>query len=102
MKKIIELSERCPNITIAVRIDDLLEFHRVVIEDTKRKLEQSVLFDRSETYPTPAKVCEMLSVDRSTLWRWKKRGYLIPVEIGGKHRYRMSDINKLLGKEVKL
>lgn len=41
-------------------------------------------------------VCEMLDVDPSSLWRWRKRGYLVPAEIGGKRRYKISDIRRIL------
>ena len=35
-------------------------------------------------------------VNPSSLWRWRKRGYLVPAEIGGKRRYKMSDIRRIL------
>jgi len=41
-------------------------------------------------------VAEMLDVDKSTLWRWAKIGYLVPINVGGKRRYRMSDVNRIL------
>ena len=37
-------------------------------------------------------------VDRSTLWRWAKTGYLIPAEVGGKRLYKQSDIDIILNK----
>ena len=40
------------------------------------------------------------SIDASTLWRWRKRGYLVPVSIGGKRRYRLSEIKKILGSDM--
>jgi len=30
------------------------------------------------------------------LWRWAKRGYLVPIEVGGKRRYRMSEVKAIL------
>jgi predicted site-specific integrase-resolvase len=35
-------------------------------------------------------------VDLSTLHRWHKSSYLTHIEIGGKRRYRMSDVKKIL------
>jgi excisionase family DNA binding protein len=49
-----------------------------------------------ETYPTPKQVCEILGVDNSTLWRWKRKGYLVPANVGGKVRYKMSEVKALL------
>ena len=50
----------------------------------------------TETYPSAKKVAEMLDVDKSTLWRWAKVGYLVPINVGGKRRYRMSDVKRIL------
>ncbi|MBP8999826.1 MAG: helix-turn-helix domain-containing protein [Bacteroidales bacterium] len=39
---------------------------------------------------------EMLDIHVTTLYRWEKQNYLIPIRIGTKVRYRKSDIEKLL------
>jgi len=49
-----------------------------------------------ETYLSPKKTAEMLDVNPTTLWRWNKRNYLIHIQVGGKRRYKMSDIQKIL------
>jgi hypothetical protein len=84
------------NVTVAIGINDLREWHKEVIEETKNQLEELVLSEKAETYPTPKQVCEILNVDASTLWRWHKRGYLVPSEVGGKRRYKMSEVKALL------
>lgn len=63
---------------------------------TRKELEQQITDSNTETYPSPKKVCEILDIDLSTLWRWNKRGYLCHIEIGGKRRYRMSDVKAIL------
>lgn len=47
---------------------------------------------------TPEQAAETLKVSKVTLWRWEKSGYLIPISIGGKKRYRNSDIAKIMEK----
>jgi len=42
------------------------------------------------------KVTEMLSICRSTLYYWEKKGCLKPVRIGKKLYYKHSDIIKLI------
>lgn len=91
-----ELIKEVPNLSIYVTVADLLAFHRTVIADTKRELEEIVISDKAETYPTPKQVSEILNVDLSTLWRWSKRGYLVPITIGGKRRYKMSEVKAIL------
>ena len=83
-------------VTLAVSLNDLKQFFDCVLEEAKQELEQTVINGRAEAYLSPDKVCEMLDVDRSTLWRWNKRGYLSTIEVGGKRRYKLSDIKKIL------
>ncbi|MDY6294460.1 MAG: helix-turn-helix domain-containing protein [Bacteroidales bacterium] len=42
-------------------------------------------------------VAKLLSVSKMTLYRWDQNGILKKVEIGGKRRYRKSDIERLAG-----
>ena len=84
------------NFTISIGINDLRTWHKEVIEDTRRELEEIVLSDKAETYPTPKQVAEILQCDLTTLWRYGKKGYLVPIEVGGKRRYRMSDVKAIL------
>jgi len=91
-----EIIKTGANFTVSIGINDLRDWHKEVIEDTKRELEQAVISDKMETYPTPNQVSEMLGVDLTTLWRWAKKGYLVPIEVGGKRRYRMSDVKAIL------
>ncbi len=39
---------------------------------------------------------EILDVSSVTLWRWKKMKYLVPIIVGGKCKYRMSDIRQIM------
>lgn len=84
------------NITISVSLNDLKEFAQDLIKTTKQELEQQITDANTETYPSPEQVAKILDVDRTTLWRWHKKGYLCHTEVGGKRRYRMSDINAIL------
>ena len=91
-----ELVQNGSKVTIAVSIEDLKDFASDLIDRTKRELEQAVISDKAETYPSPQQVAKILGIDLVTLWRWKNRGYLVPVEIGGKRRYIMSKVKALL------
>lgn len=93
---IAEILKSGANVTLAVSANDLREWHKEVIEDTRKELEESVISEKAETYPTPKQVAEILSVDMSTLWRWEKKNYLVPVKVGGKRRYKMSEVKQIL------
>lgn len=81
---------------VTITLGDLLEANTMLIADTKKELEQLITDEKSETYPSREKVMEMLDVSQSTLWRWQKAGYLVPLNVGGKRRYRMSDVRRIL------
>jgi len=91
-----ELLKSGASFTVSIGIDDLKQWHKEVIEDTRRELEDVVLSDKMETYPTPKQVAEILQCDLTTLWRYGKKNYLVPIEVGGKRRYRMSDVRAIL------
>ena len=96
INEILKLGTNLTNLTISIGITDLREWHKEVIADTRRELEEVVLSDKAETYPTVKQVTEILNVNASTLFRWNKKGYLKPIEVGGKRRYKMSDIKAIL------
>lgn len=93
---LIELAKECPDVTINVRLGDLVTANKELAAETVRNLEKRISDAAAETYPSVDKVAEMLSVSKPTLWRWEKIGYLKPVRIGGKVRYKMSEVKKLL------
>ena len=93
---LIELAKACPEAIISVKVGDLIEANEALIAQTKEQLEQLITDQTAETYPSRQKVAEILDVDLSTLHRWAKRGLLVPIEIGGKRRYRMSDVRRML------
>ena len=87
------------NVSITLTANDLKEIINYTIASTRKEIEQVIIDDNSEVFMSPKQVSEMLGVDLSTLWRWNKRGYLIPLEVGGKRKYRKSDIKtKLLNR----
>lgn len=85
-----------PDLTVSIKLGDLVEANRLLIAETKRELEQQIIDANTETYPSREKVMEILDVTASTLWRWQKQNYLVPINVGGKRRYLMSDIKKIL------
>lgn len=91
------LAKECGNLTLSIKAGELVEAIDYCINKTRRDLEQLIVDANTETYGSPDIVAKALDVDKSTLWRWRKQGYLVPIEVGGKRRYRMSDVKKILG-----
>jgi prophage antirepressor-like protein len=94
----IELAKQCPDVNITLKAGELIEAIDYCVNRTRKELEQLITDANTETYPSIEQVSKILDVNKTTLWRWQKQGYLIPIEVGGKRRYKMSDINKILNK----
>jgi hypothetical protein len=92
-----EIAEAFPTMQVTITVEDLLKANKQLVSDTVKALEQKITDAAAETYPSVDKVCEMLDVTKPTLWRWEKSEYLVPVRIGGKVRYKMSDVKRILG-----
>lgn len=94
---LLTLAREYPNLTISIKLGDLIEANETLIKLTRKELEQQITDANTETYPSAEQVAKILDVDKTTLWRWAKRGVLEPIKIGGKNRYKMSDIKQILG-----
>lgn len=93
---IIEFATQCPDAIISIKIGDLVEANKQLIEQTRDALSKSIR-DKEETrYLTRDMVMEMLNISSPTLWRWAKTGYLVPINFGGQRRYRSTDIDEIL------
>lgn len=66
------------------------------IANAKAELHAEITARNTEVYHSADAVCRRIGVDRSTLWRWSKRQYLVPVQVGGKIRYKESDLRRIL------
>ena len=93
---IIELAKTFPNLTVSIGINDLIEAVEFSVSHTRKSLEQMIQDESEEKYLSPKKAAELLECDPSTLHRWRVKGYLAPIEIGGKRRYKLSDIKRIM------
>lgn len=66
--------------------------------EIRMEVERDAITKASERLITPEQAADTLKISKVTLWRWEKSGYLIPISIGGKKRYRNSDIAKIIAK----
>lgn len=80
--------ENLPPIYI-LKKEDLETVLQSVIKET---IESHFEKPKEEKLLTIAQVCKLLDVDKSTLWHWNKDGYLKKIHIGGKPRYKESEV----------
>jgi hypothetical protein len=91
--KILELLEYFPSLKVEISASELLETMRSVAEEIIERYEKK---EQPEQYLTRKQASRELNVTLPTLWRWQKQAYLQPVEVGGRRKYKLSDINRIL------
>lgn len=96
MIDLLNLAKEAPGTIVAVPVGDLIEANSRLVEKAVADLEQSIAERRATVYYTREQVISLLNVDPSTLWRWKQRGYLVPIKVGGENRYCSKDIDRIL------
>lgn len=93
---IIRLAKECPGTVIAVQASDLAEGARRLVDEVRADIERQEARKASSCLLTKEQVMQRLNVSAPTLWRWRKAGYLVPVEVGGQLRYKSQDIDKIV------
>jgi excisionase family DNA binding protein len=96
LKNLIE--DGSSNISVTVTLSVLKDFADYIISQTKKELEDALWQQNQEKYISAKQACELLDINNSTLWRWVTKKYLSPIAVGGKRRYKMSDINRMFQK----
>ena len=90
-----EFGNQSSQLLMIVSQDDL---ERVVQKAIGQLLDQRE--SKPEVYLTAGETAKRLKVDRSTLWRWNKEGYLVSTKVGSKVRYKLSDVERIQKGEV--
>lgn len=93
---LIEFATQCPDAIVSIKIGDLVEANKQLIEQTRDALSKSIRDKEQTHYLTRDMVLEMLNISSPTLWRWAKTGYLVPINVGGQKRYKSTDIDEIL------
>ncbi len=81
------------NIKVELTLKELMEF-----ADQQRE-SSPIALKTIEPLLTQDEVINILKVDSTTLWRWRKRGYLTAIKMGGKIRYREAEIEAFIKRE---
>ena len=98
---IFELAREYPQMSVSVRLSDLLEageeLARRVAADTEAMVAVRAAQVGDRLIPAGEAKAMLGNPDRSTLWRWsQKYNYLTPVKIGARNFYKASDIERII------
>lgn len=78
------------NVTITVGVSDIAK--QVIAEmEGQKKLIRTIA-----EFLTAKETAEFLKVDISSLYRFEKTGYLVPIRVGKKRLYRIEDLENIL------
>ncbi|MBD5420982.1 MAG: helix-turn-helix domain-containing protein [Bacteroides sp.] len=99
MLNISEILTDAPNVSVTVTIEDLRSFAQEVAEKVVASLGK--VTNEDTVWLSPEQTAKRLGVNKATLWRWGKTGYLVGTKFGCKVRYRESDVARVESSEKK-
>ena len=82
-----------PNVSVTVTIEDLRAFATDVANQVVSSLDK---VSKEETvWLSIEQAAQRLGVNKATLWRWNKTGYLTGTKFGAKVRYKERDVARI-------
>ena len=97
---LIELAKQCPQMSVTVRLRDLLDageaLARRIQEDTEAAVATRAAEIGDRLVPAEEARAALGYPDASTMYRWSKKGYLTPVKIGVRNYYKASDLERII------
>ncbi len=100
MQTIAELAREYPGVSITIQAADLLAFGEKLVADTmaaaRRDEAARIKAAEAADLITGEEAETLFGVSTATLWRWRKRGYIEGVSVGGRIKYRKADCRRLL------
>ena len=100
---LLEMARQFPEMSVTIRLGDLLEANKRLVEQVREETEAEVA-EREKLFGcrlVPKEdIVRMLGVDPSTLWRWAKAGYLKPVKFGVRVYYLEREIEAIIEKHA--
>ena len=95
------LIDEHPNVILQISGRDLKAFAEEILLGAKSiAMFEAEAAAKADVLITLDEASKLLDVSKMTLYRWDKTGILKKVEIGGKRRYRKSDIERLAGTKL--
>jgi len=88
------------NVLLVVGLSDLKELFKSLLDERDAERKAISKSELNEELLSADDTATILGVQRNSLWRWAKNGYLVPVKIGRKCFYKQGDIDKLKSTRV--
>jgi predicted DNA-binding transcriptional regulator AlpA len=98
MSNLLDLTKKIPILKVEISAAELLETVRNVTNETIERYEQQRQQQQPDRLLTRKQAAARLMVNETTIWRHVKRGYLSPVEVGGKRFFKQTQLDSILQK----
>lgn len=72
------------------------EFTKTILEGVKSILDEVTKPQPQTKFLTREQVCQLLKIDKSTLWSWSKKGKLNPYGIGARVYYKLDEVEQAI------
>ena len=100
---IADLAREYPGVCITIQAADLVAFGERLIADSMKAARADeaarIAAADAEDLVSEAEACQLFGVSKQTLWRWRKRGYIEGVPVGGRIKYHKAECRRILAKE---
>lgn len=95
MAALVDILQASPNLRLEVTAKDLMDFAEEIVKRAKSETDR---VHEEYGFYTLSEVMKMYGLkDRSTLYKWEKRGYLPCEKVGSRIRYQKALVHKVLG-----
>lgn len=94
MGTLVDMLKASPNLKLEVTAKDLLEFADEIVARVRSEVNDQP----AEGFYSVNEVMKLYRIkDRSTLYKWNKRGYLPCEKVGSRVQYQKGLVHKVLG-----
>lgn len=83
---------------ISMPVDELIKLINTSVSRAVKEEFAPLRRQFEERFLTPKEAAEKLKVSERTMYNLKMRGELVPTQVGGKFKYRESDITQYLNR----
>lgn len=104
MSTIAELAREYPGVSITIQAADLVAFGERLVADTMAaaRADEAARIKRAaaEDLISDTEACRIFKVSKQTLWRWRAKGYIEGVSVGGRIKYRKTECERILANKA--
>lgn len=95
---LLEIVRTAPGTILQINAGELEVFAREIVRGVIEALDNANAKRKDVELLTIDEVAKMLKVSKMTLHRWDKNGILKKIDVGGRRRYRRSDVEAITEK----